>query len=94
MADASNTDIPLADDDTTEEVTEADILKLSLGSGNKIDSLRASVQANTTEDNKSINGIDSILFSLPYGSNSSNSPAQPSCMLVFFSFCLFFNFVA
>lgn len=73
MGDSREGDIPLADDENAEEVTEVDILKLNLGS-NKLDSIRAS-----GECRPATNGGDSLQFSLPYGSNSSNSPAQPSC---------------
>lgn len=79
--------IPLADDETTEEITEADILKLSLGSGNK--SRAAAVVA--TQSGSQHNQMSSM-ESIPYGgvSNSSSSPAQPSCMFSY-SKCLFFK---
>ena len=73
--------IPLADSDTTEEITELDILKLSLGSGNKARAatVAAAVQSGTQNPMSSTESI-------PYGagavSNSSSSPAQPSCKLL------------
>ena len=69
--------IPLADDDNVEEITEVDIVKLSLGSGNKAKAAQAA--ANMTGS-----GIMSSTESIPFGSSSvgcgsSNSPAQPNC---------------
>lgn len=68
--------IPLADDDTTEEITEADILKLNLGSGNKS---RAATQSGS--HNNQMSSTESIPYGAACGafSNTSSSPAQPSC---------------
>lgn len=71
--------IPLADDDTTDEITEEDILKLSLGSGNKTRAIAAAAAVSN------LNAMSST-ESIPYGggrtmsmSTTSSSPAQPSC---------------
>lgn len=71
--------IPLADDETTAEITEADILKLSLGSGNKTKAATAVAQLGS--HNQAMSNTDSI----HYGgvgsaiSNSFSSHAQPNC---------------
>ena len=66
--------IPLADDDTTDEVTDADILRLNLGCLNLDKSNTVSKQSESS--NESIPYISGLAML----SNSSSSPAQPSCM--------------
>lgn len=72
--------IPLADDETTAEITEADILKLSLGSGNKT---KAAAAVTAVRSSGSPNQAMSSTESIPYGgavSTSSSSPAQPNSL--------------
>ena len=78
---ATEQNIPLADDDSAQEITEVDILKLSLGSGNKA---RAATAAAAAVQSGTLNPIGSSNESIPYysggaTSNSSSSPAQPNC---------------
>ena len=68
--------IPLADDDSTEEITEVDILKLNLGSGNKAKAFSAmNQQTKHTESTIPYAGGSSTVHT----TNSSSTPAQPSC---------------
>ena len=76
--------IPLADDENAEEITEVDIVKLSLGSGNKAKAAQAAANMMSSTE------------SIPFGSSSggcgsSNSPAQPNCEFCLFTIVCFFN---